>query len=528
MSSPLYAEGTLVRSTSMDLQLKNISKSFSGVHALKNVDFEANFGEIRALLGENGAGKSTLIKILSGSLKPDTGEIYLEGKKLDIKKPKDAFRQGIATVYQELSLSLNLSVAHNVFLNSDELKFGQMVNKKDIERRTQELLDKYEIEGVKPTDLVRDLGLPYRQMIEIIKAIAKDPKVVILDEATSSLSEDRVEWLLKMARKMADEGRIVIFISHRMAEIFGGCDNVTVFRNGENVGSRKLSETNADELVTMMLGRRQEGYYPERIDHSQDIPVLEVKGLELKKKLTGIDLTVRKGEVMGVGGLAGQGQAELFQTLSGVLNPTAGKILIEGKAKQLKNPTESIKQGIALIPEDRGNQGLVLPQTIRENITLPVVGKIRKFGVFIDRKKEEQIIEASMKQLKIKAEDADVQVMTLSGGNQQKVVFAKMFAADPKVFLLYDCTRGVDVGTKAEIFNLVRDLAEKGNALLYYSSDVEELTHVCDRVAVMCDGNISAILSGEDITKENIILASVGEKVQTKDEALQEEVKEDE
>ena len=501
----------------MDLQLKSISKSFSGVHALKEADFEANFGEVRALLGENGAGKSTLIKILSGSLRADSGEIFLEGKKLDIKKPKDAFRQGIGTVYQELSLAPNLSVAHNVFLNSDELKPGQMVNRKDIERRTQELLDEYEIEGVKPTDLVKDLGLPYRQMIEIVKTLAKDPKVVILDEATSALSEDRVKWLLKIARKMADDGRIVIFISHRMAEIFGGCDNVTVFRNGENVGSRSLKETNADELVAMMLGRKQQGYYPERINHSVDEIMLETKDLHLKHRLTGVNLKVKKGEVMGVGGLAGQGQSELFQTLSGVLLPTAGDIYIAGEKKYIKNPTESIRQGIALIPEDRGNQGLVLPLTIRENITLPVVNKIKKLGVFIDKKKERKIIESSMNQLKIKAEDADIEVMTLSGGNQQKVVFAKMFAAEPKVFLLYDCTRGVDVGTKAEIFVLVRELAEKGNAVLYYSSDVEELVNLCDSVSVMCDGKVSAVLEGKKITKENIILASVGESVDGKD-----------
>ena len=512
----------------MDLELKNISKSFSGVHALKNVDFSANFGEIRALLGENGAGKSTLIKILSGSLRPDTGEIYLDGNRLNIKCPKDAFRQGIATVYQELSLSLNLSVAHNVFLNNDDVKLGQMINKKEIERKTQELLDKYEVDGVKPTDLVRDLGLPYRQMIEIIKALAKNPRVVILDEPTSSLSEDRVIWLLKIARKMADEGRIVIFISHRMAEIFGGCDTVTVFRNGENVGSRDLKETDADELVSMMLGRRQEGFFPERIDMSTDEVMLKTQGLCLKKKLNGVELEVKKGEVMGVGGLAGQGQSELFSVLSGVLNPTAGKIYINGEEKQLKNPTESIKNGIALIPEDRGNQGLVLPQTIKENITLPVVEKIKKFGMFIDRKKEDELIKRSMEQLKIKATDADVQVMTLSGGNQQKVVFAKMFAADPKVFLLYDCTRGVDVGTKAEIFTLVRELAKKGNALLYYSSDVEELTHVCDRVSVMCDGKIAAVLAGEEIDKENIILASVGEKIKKSNKKDTEEEKGDE
>ena len=502
----------------MDLQLKNISKSFNGVKALKNVNFEANFGEVRALLGENGAGKSTLIKILAGSIRPDSGEIYLEGRKLDIKKPQDAFRQGIGTVYQELSLAPNLSVAYNVFMNSNEHRFGQMVNRKQIEQRTAELLAEYEINGVKPGDLVKDLGLPHRQMIEIVKTLARDPKVVILDEATSALAEDRVAWLLKIARKMADEGRIVIFISHRMAEIFNGCDNVTVFRNGENVGSKSLKETNSDELVSMMLGRRQQGYYPECVDHSTDEVMVDIQQLQLKNRLTGVSLQVQKGQVMGVGGLAGQGQSELFNVLSGALIPTSGKILLNGKELHIKNPHDSIKHGIALIPEDRATQGLVLPLTIRENITLPVVNKIEKFGIFLDKKKEQAIIQGAMDQLKIKAEDADIEVMTLSGGNQQKVVFAKMFATDPKVFLLFDCTRGVDVGTKAEIFTLVRELAQKGNAVIYYSSDVEELVNLCDRVAVMCDGKVSALLKGNQITKENIILASVGEKVDEESE----------
>ena len=499
----------------MDLELKNVSKSFSGVHALKNVDFSANFGEVRALLGENGAGKSTLIKVLSGSVKPDNGEIYLNGKKLEIKRPKDAFNQGIATVYQELSLSPYLSVAHNVFFNDDSLKPGQVVNRKEIEKKTQDLLDKYEIDHVRPTDLVKDLGLPYRQMVEIIKALAKDPKVVILDEPTSALSESRVKWLLKIARQMANEGRIVIFISHRLSEVFEGCDNVTVFRNGENVGERPLSQTNADELVAMMLGRRQEGYFPERVNYIQEDVMLEARDIRLKERLNGIDLKVHRGEVMGVGGLAGQGQSELFRVLSGVLIPTGGQIWVDGHISHLKNPTESIKHGIALIPEDRGNQGLILPLTIRENITLPVVNRIKRFGLFIDKRKEKKIIKNSMDQLEIKASDADIEVMTLSGGNQQKVVFAKMFAAEPKVFLLYDCTRGVDVGTKAEIFSLVRELAQKGNVLLYYSTDIDELVNICDKVAVMFDGKIAAVLEGKGLTKENILLASVGETVGT-------------
>jgi len=497
----------------MDLELKNISKSFSGVKALKNVNFGANYGEVRALLGENGAGKSTLIKILAGSYTADEGEIWLDGKQLHIKSPKDAFEQGIGTVYQELSLAQNLDVAHNVFLNDSRLKTGQMINRREIERKTQELLDEYEIDGVSPTDIVRELSLPYQQMIEIIKCLAKDPKVVILDEATSALAEDRVKWLLRIARKMANDGRIVIFISHRMAEIFEGCDNVTVFRNGENAGERVLSETNPDDLVSMMLGRKQQGYYPERIDHSTDEDMLKIEDLRLKEKLVGVNLSVKKGQVMGVGGLAGQGQSELFRVLSGALVATGGKMFVDGKESHLKNPADSIKNGIALIPEDRSTQGLILPLSIRENIALPVINDIKKFGVLVDRKKEKKIIDDSMDILKIKASDAEARVSSLSGGNQQKVVFAKIFATNPKLFLLYDCTRGVDVGTKAEIFTLVRDLASKGNGVLFYSSDVEELVNLCDSVAVMYDGKVSAVLDGADITKENIILASVGEPV---------------
>ena len=496
----------------MDLELKNIVKSFSGVKALKGVQFSANHGEVCALLGENGAGKSTLIKILSGSQTADEGEIYLDGEKLDIRSPKDAFKYGISTVYQELSLAPNLDVAHNVFLYRDDMRVGQMINRKEIEKKTQELLDRYDIKDVHPTDLVRDLGLPFRQMIEIVKALAKDPKVVILDEATSALPEDRVEWLLKIARQMAEEGRIVIFISHRLAEIYSGCDRVIVFRNGEYVGEKNVKETNNDELVAMMLGRRQEGYYPPRTNAATDEIEFEVDNLHYGRYLHGLSMKIHKGEIHGVGGLAGQGQSELFRCLAGVIHPQQGQIIVEGKPIELKRPADAFKHGIALIPEDRSTQGLILNLTIRKNITFPVLDKIVK-GPLLDTKREDEIIKKSMNHLRIKAVDEEMDVGELSGGNQQKVVFSKLFAIEPKIFLLYDCTRGVDVGTKADIFVLLRELAAQGYTVLYYSSDVEELVNVCDSVSVVCDGKVSAHLTGKNITKDNVILASVGEAI---------------
>ncbi len=496
----------------MDLELRNISKSFSGVKALKGVQFSANHGEVCALLGENGAGKSTLIKILSGFQRPDEGEIILDGQKLDIRSPRDAFRYGISTVYQELSLAPNLDVAHNVFLYRDDMRVGQMINRREIEKKTQELLDRYGVNEVRPTDLIRDLGLPFRQMIEIVKALAKDPKVVILDEATSALPEDRVEWLLKIARQMAEEGRIVIFISHRLAEIYSGCDRVVVFRNGEYVGERRVSETNNDELVSMMLGRRQEGYYPPRGNTVTDEVSLRIEDIHYSRYLHGVDLEVHKGEIHGIGGLAGQGQSELFRCLAGVIKPQKGKILVEGKPVVMKKPADAFKHGIALIPEDRSTQGLILELSIRKNITFPVLDRIRR-GPLLDTRREDEIVGKSMNHLRIKAVDEEMDVNELSGGNQQKVVFSKLFAIEPKIFLLYDCTRGVDVGTKSDIFVLLRDLAAQGYTVLYYSSDVEELVNLCDTVSVVCDGKISAHLYGRNITKDNIILASVGEAV---------------
>lgn len=497
-----------------DLVMKDISKSFGAVNALTNATFEANFGEVHALLGENGAGKSTLIKILSGTLRPDGGEITLDGKKLTIHKPNDAVKLGIGTVYQELSLVPSLTVADNMFLNTGETTVFGTIKKKENIKKTEDILTRYEIKGVKPGDVVKNLSLPFRQMIEIAKVLSRRPEVIIMDEATSALSDDKVQWLLDIAKGYAQEGKIIIFISHRMAEV-RSCDRITVFRGGVDVGVRKNNETDADELVSLMLGRKISTYFPKITDHTREDLALELRHVRSGTLLNDVNITLHKGTVMGVGGLAGQGQSTLFQVLSGAL-PAQGDIIVRGKKVRFNTPYQSQSAGVGLIPEDRGSQGLIFPQTISENIQLPVLGKMKRMGIFTDNKRLKSVVKDAMTRFAVKAPGEDTVVTELSGGNQQKVVFAKALSQLPELVLMFDCTRGVDVGTKVEIFNMVRELAKKGHAILYYSTDVEELVNICDEVFVMHDGKIAALLKGKDITKENIVLALVGERIQNK------------
>lgn len=492
-----------------DLEFSNISKSFNGVYALENASFKCNRGEVHALLGENGAGKSTLLKVLSGAHEADSGEIRIFGKVVNIKKPSDAMAFGIGTVYQELSIIPHLTVSENIFVGRiPKNKLGHF-KKAELHKMTTDLFNRYEVKGIEPDAKAGSLSLSKRQMIEILRVLSKEPEIVILDEATSALTENRVQWLLGLARKLADQGKIIIFISHRMSEIMHGCDSVTILRNGSTVGELRIEEVNVDEVISMMLGRKIEGYFPEKIDHVQESVALEVKNLRCGHELNGADFKLHKGEVLGVGGLAGQGQAELLLSLFGVIKPK-GEIWFDGKLHKAGSPKASLRRGIALVPEERGDQGLHLEFSIGYNITLPSLWKLRS-GLFINRKKEMAVIEEYMNVLSVKAENCEMAVQNLSGGNQQKIVLAKILATEPSLLLMHDITRGVDVGTKKEMFNLVRELAAKGNAILYFSTDVEELVNVCDRTLVMYDGKVGATLAGEDFTKENIIGAAIGE-----------------
>jgi len=492
-----------------DLEFINITKTFDGVYALKNATFSCNRGEVHALLGENGAGKSTLLKVLSGAYQADSGEIKIFGETARIRNPIDAMGYGIGTVYQELSNIPDLTVSENIFVGRiPENRIGYF-KKKELYQMTVDLLREYDVEDIDPNAKAGTLSLSKRQMLEILCMLSKNPEIIILDEATSALTENRVKWLLSLARKLADQGKIVIFISHRMSEIKDGCDRITILRNGLTVGEMDVKNVDMDAAISLMLGRKIGTYFPELTSCVREEKALEVSDLQYEHVLNGVKFDLYKGEVLGIGGLAGQGQAELLLSLYGVLKGK-GTIAANGEQYKIKSPKTSLKNKIALVPEDRSSQGLLMPFSIGFNISLPSLGKL-KTGPLLSKSKEAVIVDKYMEDLQVKAESKEMAVMNLSGGNQQKVVLAKTLATEPALLLMHDITRGVDVGTKKDIFTLVRDLAEKGNAILYFSTDVEELVNVCDRVIVMFDGKVGATLSGDTLTLENIISASIGE-----------------
>ncbi len=492
-----------------DLELNHISKSFNGHYALQDVTFSCRRGEVHALLGENGAGKSTLLKVLAGAYQPDSGEIKIFGETAHIKTPSDAMEYGIGCVYQELSFVPDLSVEENIFIGRiPQTRFGTFDYKK-LRNMTLELFQKYQVDGIDPGAKVGTISLSQKQIIEILKILSKNPEIVILDEATSALAENRVRWLLSLARKLADDGKVVIFISHRMSEISEGCDTITVLRNGAYAGDLKVDENmDMDEVIAMMLGRKMSNYFPKIENCKKKEVQLQIKNLTYNNVLKGVNLELYRGEVLGLGGLAGQGQAELLQVLYGIY-PAQGEIIMNGNQIKIKSPKDAIKKGIALVPEERGIQGLFLSLGIDFNISIPSINQLTN-GPFLSVKKEKNIVENYIEKLAVKASTVQAPAQNLSGGNQQKVVMAKIMSCEPSLLLLHDITRGVDVGTKKEMFCLVREFAKQGKSVIFFSTDVEELVNVCDRVVVMYEGRIEADLSDAALTKENIISASIG------------------
>lgn len=497
-----------------DLELNNISKRFGGVVALDCATFHCTAGEVHGLVGQNGAGKSTLVKILSGVVQRDGGEILLHGKRLNFRSPTEAIASGIGMVFQELSLIPDLTVAANIFFGREPTGLLGGISRGALRQSTLALFERMGVEPIAPDAEVCDLPLAQRQMVEIAKVLARDPRVIIFDEAPSALGRKEVDWLLEYVRELAAEGRIVIYISHDLREVMQVSDSITVFRNGRNVGVRRAEEASTDELVSLILGRKESRFYSPRETDIGDEVAMEVRDLQGGVRLQGVSFKLRCGEILGIGGLTGQGQDELFRGLFGI-QPIHGEVLISGRPVHIGSPGSALRQGIrlVLVPEDRATQGVVAAMSVAQNLSLAVLPRLQRWGL-VARDRERVVVEEAIKRLSIAVADVNGPVMRLSGGNQQKVVLGKLLATKPRILMLYDSTRGVDVGTKAEIFQLLRQLvAGKGSSVLFYSTDVDELINMCDRVLVMRLGSIEAELSGEALTEENVIRASMGEAV---------------
>ena len=500
----------MIADSSPLLSMEAITKRYGGVRALEDVRFECGRGRIHALLGENGAGKSTLIKILAGVVQPDSGSIVLDGIPVSFVNPAAANAAGIACIFQELSLLPDLSVADNIAITHPPTRFG-LIDQGAQRRLAEEALARVGGEDIHPLMPAGDLPLSRRQMVEIAKALIRKPKILILDEATSALTAADVTKVFTMLKKLREDGLAIIYISHRMHEISELADDCTVYRNGRYVETFAAGTKSDDAIVEMMIGREYSSVFPPMPEKKCEGPsMLCLKGLSWAGQLNDINLDVKAGEVVGLGGLDGQGQRQLLLALFGTLIGVTGTIEIDGKTVKLASPgrAKSEEIGMALIPEDRKNEGLMLPMSVRDNLSFASIDGFSRFGI-IDRDAENAAIDDMIKLLNIRVGDIDGPVAALSGGNQQKVVIAKWLMTKPRIILLNDPTRGIDVGTKQELYELLRRLAEGGAAILFYSTDYDELIGCCDRVLVFYNGAVARTLEGASLTEHNLIASAL-------------------
>ncbi|MBL0387342.1 sugar ABC transporter ATP-binding protein [Tumebacillus sp. ITR2] len=498
------------------LEMKGILKEFPGVRALNDVTFTANKGEVLALLGENGAGKSTLMKILSGVYPYGTyeGDILVDGKVCQFANTRAAEHAGIAIIHQELNLIPGLSIAENVFLGREPKKFGT-VDWKRMHRETQALLNRLRL-PFRPTDLVMTLSVGQQQMIEIAKAISIQAQILVLDEPTSALTDSEVEKLFDVIRELRAEGVTMIYISHKMDEIETICDSITVLRDGTSVGSAATRDVTRNELIAMMVGRDISQMFPKVVSEPGEV-LLAIKDYSVKKSTDGfllhnVNLDVRAGEVVGLAGLMGAGRTELVMSLFGALGLKAeGIVEVGGRAVNIQTPRDAIQAGLALVTEDRKESGLVLSLSVRENTSLVSLRSLSSRLGILDHKQESVLAQRYIEELRTKTPSAEVNVNNLSGGNQQKVVLAKWLATNPKVLILDEPTRGIDVGAKVEIYQLINQLTAAGHAVIMISSELPEVLGMSDRIFVMSEGRIAGELSRADATQESIMkLATKG------------------
>ena len=485
------------------LEMKDISKTFPGVKALDHVQLQIKAGEVHALMGENGAGKSTLMKILMGIYSKDEGgEILFDGQPYEVSNPKEAMDHGVAMIHQELNPILDMSVFENIFVGRELRKHGLVDSKAEI-REAQKLIEECGLH-VSPKEKLRNLTVAQCQLIEIINAISINAKIIIMDEPTAAITEREVELLFGHIRRLKEKGVAIIYISHRMDEIFSICDRVSVYRDGHYIGSGETKDLTEAQLIKMMVGREITDVFP-KLDAQIGEVIFEAKNIvRADNKVKGVDFSVRKGEILGIGGLVGAGRSELVEGIFGMHELSSGEIYVKGKKVNVHSPRDIIKEGVALITEDRKVTGLNLSGSVNDNIAMVAIRKLVSNGLY-NQNKARSASQEYIKKLNIKTPSGEQIVGNLSGGNQQKVVIAKWLLNDPDIIILDEPTRGIDVGAKRDIYLLLGQLVQQGKAVIMISSEIPELMGVCDRIMVMCEGNLSGEVKRDEFSQERIM-----------------------
>ncbi|NGQ96693.1 sugar ABC transporter ATP-binding protein [Brevibacillus sp. SYP-B805] len=492
------------------LELKNIKKSFGSVTALSGVQLQIKKGQVHTLLGENGAGKSTLMKIISGVHQPDEGEILFKGERIRLATPKDAQMRGISIIYQELSLCPNLSIAENIFANREPMT-GWFINDRQMNRAAQELLAQIELD-LPPTTPVKALSISQKQMVEIAKALSLQSEVIIMDEPTSALSSRETEVLFRIIDKLKAKGVAIIYISHRMDELLRISDEITVMRDGSYIGTVKKSEADINGLIRMMVGRELKDIYPKRSYDIGPDTLLEVKGFTKQGLFDNINLHLKKGEILGIFGLMGAGRSDVAKAIFGITPPDSGTMTIKGKPVTITRPQDAISQKIAFITESRREQGLVISDTVKRNISMVSIDNLLSRLGLISDKKESDVARKAVAALQIKTAGIDQTVNQLSGGNQQKIVLAKWLETQPDILILDEPTRGIDIGSKNEIYRLMRKLASEGVGIIMISSELSEVLFMSDRMLIMRDKKIVKELDPSATTQDEVMLYATGGK----------------
>jgi ABC-type sugar transport system ATPase subunit len=485
------------------LEMHNVNKSFPGVKALQNVSFKLRPGTVHALMGENGAGKSTLMKCLIGLYRMDSGKIFIKGNEVEIRDPLEAAKNGIAMIHQELSTVNERSVAENIFLGRHPVRAGIFVDHKKLYRDAEDLLRRLEID-IDSRTKIGDLTVAKMQLVEIAKAISYNSDIIIMDEPTSALTNKEVEQLFGMIRNLKNQGVSIIYISHKLEEIFRIADEVTVLRDGQFIGTRDVKEIDIDTLITMMVGRRLDEMFPKEECPITDV-IMEVKNLSSEGSFEDVSFELRRGEILGLAGLMGAGRTEVLETIFGLRQKTSGEIVIKGKVADIKSPADAKAHGIAMLTEDRRRTGIIPVATVCDNI---VVANLIKYVTklrLINKNKMRSDAKDYINKLNIKTTGTEVRVQDLSGGNQQKVLVARWLLTEPDILLVDEPTRGIDVGAKAEIHSLITKMAGMGKAIIMASSEMPEIIGMCDRILVMHEGRLTGVIDRSEATQERIM-----------------------